>query len=152
MSLKQKLDETINKWALLNSRFYNAWNAGELPKSALVQYAAEYGSFIRLLPKGWETLNDAETVEEEHEHAELWDVFAKALDTEVTAPTTPEVASLMDAADKLFASPITAMGAMYVTPHPPRRRQTRRRPQGRPRGTGAPRGATGQDRPCSRRP
>jgi pyrroloquinoline-quinone synthase len=114
MSLKQKLDETIGERALLNSRFYNAWSAGELPKSALVQYAGEYGSFIRLLPKGWETLNDAETVEEEHEHAELWDVFAKALDTQVTAPTTPEVASLMVAADKLFSSPVTAMGAMYA--------------------------------------
>ncbi|MGD2027405.1 MAG: iron-containing redox enzyme family protein [Anaerolineales bacterium] len=114
MSLKKKLDQSIGQWALLNSRFYTAWNAGKLPKSALAQYAAEYGSFIRLLPKGWDTLDDAETAEEEHEHAELWDVFARTLDAEVTAPTTPEVEDLIDTADRLFASPAAAMGAMYA--------------------------------------
>ena len=68
MLIKQKLDEAISKWAILNSRFYKAWQSGELPKSALFQYAVEYGNFIRLLPKGWDTLNDAETAEEEKEH------------------------------------------------------------------------------------
>jgi len=114
MSLKQTLDETIRKWDLLNSRFYQAWSAGELPKSALAQYAQEYGSFIRLLPKGWETLYDAETVEEEREHAELWDVFAESLNTQVAAPTTPEVADLTSTAKTLFASPLSALGAMYA--------------------------------------
>jgi pyrroloquinoline-quinone synthase len=114
MTLKQKLDQAIDQWDLLNSRFYTAWNAGELPRTALAQYAVEYGSFIRMLPRGWETLDDAETVEEEHEHAELWDVFAGALDTQVTAPATPEVSALIDTGYKLFAAPVTAMGAMYA--------------------------------------
>ena len=114
MSLKQELDQTIGEWALLNSRFYNAWNTGELPKSALMQYAEEYGNFIRLLPIGWDTLNDMETVEEENEHIRLWDIFADALGTQVRESTNPAVATLMSTANKLFSSQITAMGAMYA--------------------------------------
>ena len=104
MSLKQELDKVIGKWDLLNSRFYNAWNAGELPKSALMQYAEEYGNFIRLLPKGWDTLDDTDTVEEENEHIELWDIFAKALGTQVRAQTNPEVSALLKTANKLFSN------------------------------------------------
>ncbi len=114
MSLKQELDRAIGEWALLNSRFYQAWNAGELPKSALAQYAREYGSFIRMLPQGWETLNDPETVEEEHEHAELWDSFAGELDTRVTGAETADMAALIRTAEELFSSPVSAMGAMYA--------------------------------------
>jgi pyrroloquinoline-quinone synthase len=114
MSLKQELDKVIGKWDLLNSRFYNAWNAGELPKSALMQYAEEYGNFIRLLPKGWDTLDDTDTVEEENEHIELWDIFAKALGTQVRAQTNPEVSALLKTANKLFSNRVTAMGAMYA--------------------------------------
>jgi len=114
MSIKQELDTKVGNWALINSRFYNAWNEGKLKRSALMHYAAEYGSFIQMLPKGWQTLNDAETVTEEIEHAELWDVFAQAMDTEVTSPSTQEVAGLIETTDKLFSSPVTAMGAMYA--------------------------------------
>jgi pyrroloquinoline-quinone synthase len=114
MSFKQELDQTISQWALLKSRFYQAWSAGELPKSALAQYAKEYGKFIHLLPSGWETLNDAETVEEEIEHAELWDVFASALDAQATGEPAPEVDDLILTANKLFSEPFSAMGAMYA--------------------------------------
>ena len=85
MTLKSRLNNSIGESALLNSRFYQAWNAGELPRAALAQYAGEYGRFIQMLPAGWETLADAETAEEEHEHAELWEQFAAALDTQVAA-------------------------------------------------------------------
>lgn len=114
MLIKQKLDEAISKWAILNSRFYKAWQSGELPKSALFQYAVEYGNFIRLLPKGWDTLNDAETAEEEKEHVVMWDSFTNALDMQGTVQTTPAVATLKSVGDKLFSSPITALGAMYA--------------------------------------
>jgi len=114
MSLKQELAKTINRWNLLNSRFYTAWNAGKLPKSALVRYAQEYGNFIRLLPQGWDTLNDPETAEEELEHAELWDIFTKTLDALVIEPTNSEVKALIKTANHLFSSPVTAMGAMYA--------------------------------------
>ncbi len=113
MSFKQEFDQAIGQWALLKSRFYQAWSAGELPKSALAQYAEEYGKFIHLLPTGWETLNDAETVEEEIEHAELWDVFASALDAQSTGQPAPEVEALIVTAKKLFSEPVRAIGAMY---------------------------------------
>ena len=114
MSFKKELDQAIGQWALLKSRFYQAWSAGELPKTALAQYAEEYGKFIHLLPSGWETLNDAETVEEEIEHAELWDVFASALDAKATGQPAPEVDALLLTAKKLFSEPVSAAGAMYA--------------------------------------
>lgn len=114
MTLKQDLDQAIAPWALLKSRFYQAWSAGELPKSALAQYANEYGKLIQLLPRGWEALSDPETVEEEIEHAELWDVFANSLDEKAAGQPAPEVDGLIRTADKLFSEPASALGAMYA--------------------------------------
>lgn len=114
MTLKTKLDNAIGDLALLNSRFYQAWNEGELPRAALAQYASEYGRFIQMLPAGWETLSDVETAEEEHEHAELWDRFAAALDTRVSNQDSTQVAGLIGTAERLFSKSNTALGAMYA--------------------------------------
>ena len=60
MNLEARLDESIARWNLLESRFYQAWSAGTLPVEALRTYAAEYGAFISLIPKGWESHGVAE--------------------------------------------------------------------------------------------
>ena len=114
MTIKQSLDERIDRWALLQHPFYQAWEAGELPVDALRAYAREYGAFIANMPLGWETLNDAETAEEEREHAELWNAFAAGLDTEIGQAELPAVAGLVADSEALFAEPSTALGALYA--------------------------------------
>lgn len=114
MDYKQALDSKISKYNLLKHPFYQAWSAGELPIEALKCYAREYGAFISTLPKGWETLNDAETAEEETEHIEMWEDFADGLDTEISDAQIPEVKTLLNTADNLFSNKETALGALYA--------------------------------------
>ena len=114
MDVKQVLDSKISNYNLLHHPFYQAWSAGELPVDALKCYAREYGAFISTLPKGWETLNDAETAEEETEHIEMWADFADGLNTEVSDAQIPQVITLLETADKLFSDPITSLGALYA--------------------------------------
>jgi len=114
MTLKTELNERRSRWALLNHPFYQAWESGKLPVDALRTYARQYGAFIRLLPDGWQTLNDAETAEEERQHAALWQDFAEGLSTEINQAELPAVAALVENSAKLFARPETALGALYA--------------------------------------
>ena len=114
MDIKQALDSKISRYNLLEHPFYQAWSAGELAVDALKCYAREYGAFISTLPKGWETLNDAETAEEETEHIEMWQDFAEGLDTEISDAQIPQVKALLDTADNLFSNSNTALGALYA--------------------------------------
>ncbi|MEX1071282.1 MAG: iron-containing redox enzyme family protein [Anaerolineales bacterium] len=114
MDLKNKLNERISKWALLQHPLYQAWEKGELPVEALQTYAREYGAFIRLMPAGWESLRDNETANEEREHAALWRDFAAGLNTEISDAKLPAVAALVEISAKLFAGPATALGALYA--------------------------------------
>ena len=84
-----RLDESIARWNLLESKFYQAWSAGTLPVEALRTYAAEYGAFISLIPRGWEGHGDTATATVEREHMGMWGAFAQALGTEVGAAQTP---------------------------------------------------------------
>ncbi|MFI5234411.1 MAG: iron-containing redox enzyme family protein [Gemmatimonadales bacterium] len=112
--LKTTLDATVARWDLLKHPFYQSWGAGTLPTAALSSYAREYGAFINLLPAGWETQQDAETADEEREHAELWDHFAAALGTAVGTPALKETTALCGTARSMFAEPASAMGALYA--------------------------------------
>ena len=114
MVIKQTLDSKISNYNLLNHPFYQAWSAGELPVDALKCYAREYGAFISTLPKGWETLNDPETAEEETEHIDMWADFADGLNTEVSEAQVPQVNTLLETAEKLFSDGETALGALYA--------------------------------------
>lgn len=114
MDFKQSLDNKISKYNLLDHPFYQAWSTGDLPVEGLKCYAREYGAFITTLPKGWETLNDSETVEEETEHIEMWEDFADGLNTHISNAQIPEVISLLDTAETLFSQPESALGALYA--------------------------------------
>lgn len=114
MTTQQRLDSILDKWSLLKHPFYQAWSAGTLPVDALKVYAMEYGAFINLLEKGWETLNDPETAEEEKEHAELWEEFAVALGTKIGSPNIAQTIALVDTAHELFGSKPKTLGAMYA--------------------------------------
>jgi len=114
MTTKQRLDAILEKWDLLKHPFYQAWSAGTLPVEALKVYASEYGAFIDTLADGWTTLEDAETAHEEQEHAELWEQFANALETEISKPEIKQTMELLRVSQDLFASPATTLGAMYA--------------------------------------
>ena len=114
MTTKQRLDIILEKWDLLKHPFYQAWSAGTLPVEALKVYASEYRAFINILEDGWKTLDDAETAQEEKEHAELWEQFAVALETKVSDPKIVQTTELISTANKLFTSPASTLGAMYA--------------------------------------
>lgn len=114
MDFKQALNNKISEYNLLDHPFYQAWSAGELPVEALKCYAREYGAFISTLPKGWETLNDAETVEEETEHIDMWADFADGLNTQVSEAQIPQMKKLLETAENLFSKKETALGALYA--------------------------------------
>jgi len=112
--MKEQLDRILEKWNLLKHPFYQAWSAGALPVEALKVYAQEYGTFIETLPKGWLTLHDEETAQEENEHAAMWRDFAEGLNTFSGVPEITETVNLMKTTEKLFADPVTALGALYA--------------------------------------
>ena len=114
MNLLARLDESIARWSLLDSKFYQAWSAGTLPVSALRTYAAEYGAFISLIPDGWEGHGDKTTAAVEREHLGMWRRFAQALDTEVGNAKTPGVRQLCDTARRLFGEKASSLGALYA--------------------------------------
>ena len=66
------------------------------------------------MPDGWGTLADEEIAQEEREHLELWEDFAHGLDTEIGEAGIPQVKDLVQTAQKLFAAPTTALGALYA--------------------------------------
>ena len=114
MNLQSRLDESIARWNLLESKFYQAWSAGTLPVEALRTYAAEYGAFISQIPRGWDSHGDGETARVEREHQELWGLFAKALGTRIETPKAPKVRQLCDTTQKLFGEPASSLGALYA--------------------------------------
>lgn len=69
--------------------------------------------FIRELPFGWQSQNDAEIAHEE-EHIELWEQFAHALEIRIDEAERPAVRQLIHTARQLFADPVTALGALYA--------------------------------------
>ena len=112
--MKQQLDNILEKWNLLKHPFYQAWSMGTLPVDALQVYAREYGSFIAALPRGWETLNDAETAQEEREHAAMWTDFTAALGSFTADASLPQTSELVAASRTLFASRASALGSLYA--------------------------------------
>lgn len=114
MNVQQRLDKVLKKWDLLKHPFYQAWSEGTLPLEALKVYAAEYGVFINNLEDGWKTLGDLDTAGEEREHAELWEQFAEALETEVSVPQIVQTKELIKTSQSLFSTPETTLGAMYA--------------------------------------
>jgi pyrroloquinoline-quinone synthase len=114
MTIIDDLNREVEAKNLLNSPFYQAWSHGTLPTSALAAYAEEYGAFIAMLSKGWETQGDDETAEEETEHAELWEKFAAALNTRIGEAKISAAKNLLLVASELFESTPEALGALYA--------------------------------------
>ncbi|MCB1020527.1 MAG: iron-containing redox enzyme family protein [Acidobacteria bacterium] len=111
---QQRIDQSIARWNLLDSAFYQAWSAGTLPVDSLRLYAREYGAFILRVADGWDAHGDQKTAEVEREHVELWRNFAQALGTDIGEAETPAVKALVETSDKLFADRAASLGALYA--------------------------------------
>ena len=89
-----KIDDLIKRHHLLNHSFYKAWNAGELQKETIREYAAQYFQHVSMFPRYLssihsncdqiktrqlllENLNDEEKGKENH--PELWMRFAEGM-------------------------------------------------------------------------
>jgi pyrroloquinoline-quinone synthase len=114
MNIASRLQESIDRWSLLDSPFYEAWSAGTLPLDALRTYAAEYGAFVSLVPKGWQSHNDTIVADEERAHVELWRRFARALGTDIARPRSAALQTLVKTADRLFSEKASSLGALYA--------------------------------------
>jgi pyrroloquinoline-quinone synthase len=114
MTIKLELDRILEKWDLLKHPFYQAWSDGTLPLEALRVYAKEYGAFIGTLSRGWEALGEVDTAREEQEHEGLWADFTASIGGRAGAPVLPMTAALVENALDLFASPPSALGALYA--------------------------------------
>jgi pyrroloquinoline-quinone synthase len=115
MNVRDQLDAIVSDKNLLNHPFYQEWSAGTLPQAALASYAAEWGPFVALVPKGWEAHGDVSIAVEERTHVELWSRFADGLATRVLAePTLDATRQLAETSDRLFSDPVTSLGALYA--------------------------------------
>ena len=89
-----KIDNLIEKHHLLNHSFYKAWNAGELPKETIREYAAQYFQHVSLFPRYLSAIHSncddisvrkeilENLVDEElgdEDHPELWMRFAEGM-------------------------------------------------------------------------
>ena len=89
-----KIDDLIEEHHLLNHSFYKAWNAGDLPKETIREYAAQYFQHVSMFPRYLssihsnceqikirqlllENLNEEEKGKENH--PELWMRFAEGM-------------------------------------------------------------------------
>jgi pyrroloquinoline-quinone synthase len=106
------LDVVVAAHDLNQHPFYRAWREGTLPRETLAKYAAEYGRFIATIPEGWATLGHDAHAQEERHHAEMWGAFQRALSA--AADPCAEVDVLVAEAASAFASPASAIGALYA--------------------------------------
>ena len=118
-----KIDDLINRHHLLNHSFYKAWNAGELPKETIREYAAQYFQHVSMFPRYLssihsncdqiktrqlllENLNEEEKGKENH--PELWMRFAEGMGNtrETVNETNPikETENLVETFTKLSKS------------------------------------------------
>lgn len=115
---KQILDEIIESKCLLKHPFYQAWNMGTLTRGDLAVYATQYGEFIDTIAAGWEAVGDADTADEEREHAVLWTDFATGLNAPRPAGARlPEIEELVALANSSFNNRPQALGALYAFEH-----------------------------------
>lgn len=114
MNIAALLDQSTQRWSLLESRFYQAWNDGALPVSALRSYANEYGAFISLIPAAWDRAGEPAIADLERGHVEMWRRFAASLGTDIGTPRTAEVEELVSETRRLLGNRSNALGALYA--------------------------------------
>ncbi len=106
--------ETLAQHNLLQHPFYLAWNEGKLTRDQLALYAAEYGSFIKLISKGWQQAGEQAIGREEMEHYDLWKKFAASLGAQTISANFPSVKNLANITEEHYKTYASALGALYA--------------------------------------
>ncbi len=109
----QELDDIVADHDLNRHPFYRSWRAGELSRSTIAVYAAEYAPFIDSIEIGWSALGDLDHAAEERQHAALWGRFREALGSG-GEPRCEEAAALARCAIDAFGDRSEALGALYA--------------------------------------
>jgi pyrroloquinoline-quinone synthase len=112
--MQRLFSPVFEQYDLLQHPFYLAWNEGRLTKEQVAVYAAEYGSFIQLISKGWQAAGEQTIAKEEEEHYVLWKKFAESLETKNMGAAISEVSELVGSVKNCFGSYAGALGALYA--------------------------------------
>jgi pyrroloquinoline-quinone synthase len=124
--LLKRLGDEVSAHSLLNHPFYQAWGKGEVPMTALREYAVGYQSYISAFPAFWlETLKDPRTVAfvgdirqvvaDERRHADLWSRFVKGIGARERGNDHPVVRNLVDTYRGLCANSLAGtLGALFA--------------------------------------
>ncbi len=114
LAMKFYYSEVFSKYNLLDHPFYLAWNEGKLTREQLSLYAEQYGSFIKLISKGWQVANEESIATEEQNHYILWQKFGKSLDKENTNTALSAVEELVYSTNENCKNYAAALGALYA--------------------------------------
>jgi pyrroloquinoline-quinone synthase len=93
MNFFDRLEEARRRWNVLEHPFYTRWERGELSADELGYYAGQYRHAVVALAETAAQAADAdpgvrEHADEEAEHIDLWDDFARAAGTTLESPST----------------------------------------------------------------
>jgi pyrroloquinoline-quinone synthase len=96
-----RIEAAASRWNVLEHPFYQRWSAGELTRTELAEYAAQYRHAVVALADAAAAAGDAEHAREEREHVALWDAFAAGCGSVATDANaeTRECASAWTAGD-----------------------------------------------------
>ncbi|MEA2495027.1 MAG: pyrroloquinoline-quinone synthase [Thermoleophilaceae bacterium] len=89
MDVVARIEAAAARWNVLDHPFYQRWSAGELTRSELAEYAAQYRHAVVALADAAAAAGDEEHAREEREHVALWDAFAEGCGS-IAADATPE--------------------------------------------------------------
>src|SRR3954453_18463082 len=76
MDVVARIEAAASRWNVLEHPFYQRWTAGELTRTELAEYAAQYHHAVVALADAAEAAGDEEHAREERGHVPLWDAFA----------------------------------------------------------------------------
>jgi pyrroloquinoline quinone (PQQ) biosynthesis protein C len=116
MQLIERLDAARRRWNVLEHPFYRRWECGDLTTRELSAYAGEYRHAVVALADAAETaapLAGSEHADEEREHVDLWDDFARALDFQ-PGPARLDGTKTCVGAWTSAADPVEALGILYA--------------------------------------
>lgn len=112
--MTDSFSQSLRKYNLLNHPFYKAWNDGKLSGEQLAVYADQYGQFIQLISKGWQTAGEEVIAAEEQHHYVLWQNFTNSLQHHKKEVSLPAVSELITSTKTAYNGYATALGALYA--------------------------------------
>lgn len=97
MTLFDRIEAASARWDVLRHPFYTRWSCGDLTRSELAYYAAEYRHLVTALAGTAARAADDGHAAEEASHVPLWDRFATAVGADLTRAPRAETAACVDA-------------------------------------------------------